>query len=190
MGKKKHGRQMSRNEICAQMKKVRDIKQSADKSPFTGIAILANYVSWKEDKWGQIKLARYDQIVNDYETAINAGEIAVEELSDRLWDKAEFKIEFTQWGYESGGKTLRDQLNAELIRSNNVINQYAARHLTVHFNALMDLGYGKKRLERNKDQMTDYLDRADRGEIPIMQMHKELLDGVGIYIEMPKWRVS
>lgn len=89
---------------------------------------------------------------------------------------------------EQRGNSLKDRLNAELIRSNNIINQYARRHLTVHFNALIDLGYGKKRLERNRDQMNDYLKRIDREELHIMQMHKELLDGVGIYIEMPRWQ--
>lgn len=179
---------MSRDEIIRSMKQVRDIKQSADKSPFTGVATLANYVLWKEDGWGQTRLARYDQIVHDYETAINAGEITPEELSDRIWDKAEFKIEFIRWEAEKHGNSLIDRMNAEIREANNTINFYAARHLTVHFNALMDLGYGKKRLERNKDQMNEYLRRLDRDELHIMQIHKELLDGVGIYVEMPRWK--
>ena len=43
-----------------------------------------------------------------------------------------------------------------------------------------------ERLERNKDWMNDYLKRLDNDELHIMQMHKELLDNVGIYIERPK----
>lgn len=192
MGKKKqkHGRQMSRNEILAQMKHVRNLKQSADKSPFTGIAVLTNYIFWKEDKWGQIRLTRYNQIVNQYETAINDGEITVEELSERVWDKADFKVEFIQWQNKPQGDSLRDRLNAEIIESNNTINQYAARHLTVHFAALIDLGWGLKRLERNKDQINAYLDRLDEDELHIMDMHKDLVNGVGIYVEMPFWQVS
>ena len=186
MGKKKHRRYLTKDEILASMRKVRDIKQTADRSPFTGISILANYVLWKEEGKGQKKLAEYNQIVNGYETAINAGEVTVEELSARVWEKGHFKIEFEPWENATCKNNLVDRLNAELINANNVIHQYAARHLTVHFASLIDLGYGKKRLERNKDWINDYLRKCDNDEMHIMDMHQELVDKVGIYIERPK----
>lgn len=183
MAKRKHVRQMSRDEIIKKMKLVSDMRRSAETSPFTTVAILANHVQWKKEGWGQTKLARYNQIVNDYETAINAGEVEIEYLSDRLWDKAEFRLEYVP--FEScHGSSLRDRLNNEVIEFNNRIHLLATRHLTVHFNALMDLGYGKKRLERNKDWLNEYLRESEKGTFNIMDLHRELVDGVGIYIEI------
>lgn len=183
MAKRKHGRQLSRNEIIQKMKKVSDMRRSAETSPFTGVAILANHVLWKKDGWGQIKLTRYNQIVNDYENKINAGEVEVETLSDRLWNKAEFRLEYVP--FEScHGSSLRDRFDNEVIEFNNRIHLLATRHLTVHFNALMDLGYGKKRLERNKDWLNEYLRESEKGTFNIMDLHRELVDGVGIYIEI------
>lgn len=183
MAKRKHGRQMSRDEIIKNMKQVSDMRRSAETSPFTTVAILANHVQWKKEGWGQIKLTRYNQLVNDYETAINAGEVEVETLSDRLWNKAEFRLEYVPFE-SSSGSSLRDRFNNEVIEFNNKIHLLATRHLTVHFNALMDLGYGKKRLERNKDWLNEYLRESENGALNIMDLHRELIDKVGIYIEI------
>ena len=66
------------------------------------------------------------------------------------------------------------------------INRCSQKYLLIHFNVLIDMGYGKKRLIRVKDAMNrklkEVVDPMGKGA---MEMRQELMDGVGIIIEMP-----
>ena len=50
----------------------------------------------------------------------------------------------------------------------------------------MDMGYGKKRLERNKDLINENLRNIHTDDgTRIMDLRKELIEKAGIEIEMP-----
>lgn len=52
----------------------------------------------------------------------------------------------------------------------------------------MDMGYGKKRLERNKDFINDNLRNIQTDDgTRIMELRKELIEQAGIFIEMPNF---
>jgi hypothetical protein len=51
----------------------------------------------------------------------------------------------------------------------------------------MDMGYGRKRLNRNMKYINSWLARVNHeGDMSIMQLHRELFEEAGIFIEMPK----
>ncbi len=72
------------------------------------------------------------------------------------------------------------------MEAEDEINRCSQKYLLIHFNVLMDMGYGKKRLVRVKDAMNLKLkDVGDPMGKGAMEMRQELMDGVGIVIEMP-----
>lgn len=183
-------RHLSKNEILAKMKEVQKLKNSSDKTPFTGMSTLCNYVLWKKEGWYQKKLGEYNEKVLAYWEQLYTGEIELQTLSDRLWDKADFKIEFVPYTEKDIVTKKKNsflyEMEKRVIDANNTINEVSARHFTIHFNVLMDMGYGKKRLERNKDYLNGMLGViSSASDQRIMDLHRELYEEAGIYIEMP-----
>lgn len=182
---------LTKNQILAIAREAQLLRASSVRSPFTGMSTLCNYVLWKDEKWYQKKLAAYNQAVAEYDKRLDAGEITLKELSDRLWNKTDFTVEYTPYTEKdinvSSKLKFLYELEKNTIECNNTINEMSTRYLLIHFNVLMDLGYGKVRLERNKDYVNARLKTVTvvEGE-RIMDLHKELVDGAGIYIEMPK----
>lgn len=72
------------------------------------------------------------------------------------------------------------------MEAEDEINRCSQKYLLIHFNVLMDIGYGKKRLIQVKDAMNQKLKEVcDPMRKDAMEMRQELMDGVGIIIEMP-----
>ena len=186
--KRKH---LTKDQILAIAREAQIMRNSSIRSPFTGMSTLCNYVLWKDEKWYQKKLAAYNQAVAEYDNRLDAEEITLKEMSDRLWNKADFTVECVK-------QTEKDilvnrkmkflyEMEKNIIDCNNTINEMSTRYMLIHFNVLMDMGYGRTRLERNKDYINERLKTVTvvEGE-KIMDLHKELYEGAGIYIEMPK----
>lgn len=184
--KKRH---LSKNEILAKMREVGKLTKGSYNTPFTAMATLCNYVLWKEEGFGQKRLAEYNNRVSEYEYDLDGNKITIQQLSERLMSKADFTIEYLPWTETDITATKNSfmyQMEKRVIDANNTINEMSTRYLLIHFNVLMDNGYGKTRLVRNKDDLNRYLANAytDDGT-RIMEFRKELIDKVGICIEMP-----
>ena len=180
---------MSKMELLRRYKEVKDIQATADKAPFTGMATLCNYILWKEEKWYQKKLAEYNQRVHECDRMMDDGEITIEGIQKRLYDKAGFDVRVVEevCTRSKKSKNFLDQLERQTIEANNQINDMSARYFLLHYQVLMDMGYGHKRLNRNMNYINKWLSRVNRdGDTNIMELHRELIDGAGIFIEMPK----
>lgn len=179
-------RHRSKNELLAQMRELQRRKMTRFTAPFTGMAIISNFVLWKVEKFTQNKLEKYNQLVNEYYLKINNGDISLDSLADRLFQKAEFKIEFEPYTEDDILVSRKDKYayawNKQNIEINNAINDSCREYLIICFNALMDMGYGKKRLGRVRVNVLETLNSSGG---KVMGMHQELIDGVGIYIEKP-----
>lgn len=179
-------RQRSKEELIGQMLELRRRKETCYSAPFTGMAIICNWVLWKVEGFTQGKLEKYNQMVDVYYQVLNGGEVTVENLDNRLFQKAEFKIEFEEYTESDILVTRKDKYayawNKQNIEVNNKINQSCREYLLVCFNVLMDMGYGRKRLERVRANVVDTINTT-AGKV--MGLHQELIDGVGIYIEKP-----
>lgn len=181
-------KQMSKAEILLNLYEAKKLQKKADKAPFTGLSILCNYVLWKKEHMSRSKLTEYNQIVQEYDVGIENGSVTRDFLEQRLWDKAEFDVKSYQMSEEEIQKqTSKNGFKQKILRMNienmNIVNKLSTQHLLIHFNALIDMGYGKVRLNRVKDEIKAYLD--DVGNTDVMALRKELFDKVGIYIEMP-----
>lgn len=179
-------RHRSKEELIRQALEFKRRKDTCYTAPFTGMAIICNYTLWKTEGFTQNKLAKYNQIVDTYYQGINGGSTDVKDLADRLYEKAEFKIEFAEYTEDDILVSKKDKyaysLNRQNIEINNTINKSCCEYLNVCFNALMDMGYGNMRLNRVRAAVTEQLNNSGG---KVMDLHQELIDGVGIYIEKP-----
>ena len=185
-------RQLSKNEILAKTKQLQMLKRSSYRSPFTGMSVLCNYTLWHDEKWYQKKLGEYNSLVAAYDKRLDDEEITLEEISKRLWDKAEFTVEWVEFTDKDITVSKKDKflysLEQKIIGYNNTINQMSTIYFLIHFNVLMDMGYGKKRLERNKDLINHNLGNIHtENGTRIMELRQELIDKAGIFVEMPSF---
>ena len=179
---------MSKAELLRRYKEAKTAKAGCDKAPFTAIATLCNYILWKEEKWYQKKLAEYNQRVHDCDRMMDDGEITIDDIRKRLWDKAGFDVQVVdeEQKYSKKTKNFVQRMEREIVEANNQVNNMSARYILIHYSVLMDMGYGNKRLNRNMGYVNEWLRRTSReGDISIMQLHKELFQDAGIFIEMP-----
>ena len=185
---------LTKNEILAKCKQLQEAKHYADKSPFTGMATLCNWVLWKEEKWYPKKLAEYNSRVAEYDRRIDDGEITLSSIRERLKAKADFDVDMVQFSYsdirvsEKKNRFLY-RLEKGMVDANNTINEISVRYILMHYAVLMDMGYGSKRLNRNKDSVNRWLERVtEPGEHGdrILDLRRKLIDEAGIFIEMPK----
>ena len=182
-------RHMTKDQILASMRTVKKMTLCGDRGSFTGMATLCNYILWKEEKWYQKKLVEYNAAVAVYDQKLDSGEVTLEQLTERLWNKADFKVQYekqTEKDIQARKNSFLYEMEKRLIESNNTINEIATRYFLMHFNVLMDMGYGKKRLVRNSDYINHYLGNVvTKDGSRIMDLHRELIDKAGIYVEMP-----
>lgn len=177
---------LTRGELLQQLKHTANVRRKAASAPFTGMAILGNYVLWKTEGWYQKRLAEYNDRVKDYYDA----DPDIEALSDRLFEKSEFTVEVQyhqeQDNHYKKSHRYRHEMEKKLMDAEDEINRCSQKYLLIHFNVLIDLGYGRKRLIRVKDAMNQKLKEiGDPMGMGAMEMRQELIDGVGIVIEMP-----
>lgn len=137
---------------------------------------------------------RYEDMQVDHVIPLNGYSIQeydMQALSDRLMNKTEFSVEVA-YHSESDNRYKKSQkyrhsMEKKLMDAEDEINRCSQKYLLIHFNVLMDMGYGKKRLTRIKDAMNQKLrEVSDPMVTGAMEMRQELMDGVGICIEMPE----
>ncbi len=177
---------MTKVELLQQLKHTANVRRKASSAPFTGMAILGNYILWKTEGWYQKRLAEYNERVREYYDM----DIDIKVLSNRLYKAAEFNVEVeyhkAQDNQYKKSRRYRHSMEQKLMEAEDEINLCSQKYLLIHFNVLIDMGYGKKRLNRVKDAMNRKLEEVSN---PMgkgaMEMRQELMDGVGVIIEMP-----
>lgn len=177
---------LTKAELLQQLKHTANIRRKASSAPFTGMAILGNYILWKTEGWYQKRLAEYNQRVREYYDM----DIDIKVLSNRLYKVAEFTVEVEYHKVHDNqykeSRRYRHSMEQKLMEAEDEINRCSQKYLLIHFNVLMDMGYGKKRLIRIKDALNQKLKEiADPMGEGAMEMRQELMNGVGIIIEMP-----
>ena len=177
---------LTKVELLQQLKHTANVRRKASSAPFTGMAILGNYILWKTEGWYQKRLAEYNERVREYYDM----DIDIKVLSNRLYKAAEFNVEVeyhkAQDNQYKKSRRYRHSMEQKLMEAEDEINLCSQKYQLIHFNVLIDMGYGKKRLNRVKDAMNRKLEEVSN---PMgkgaMEMRQELMDGVGVIIEMP-----
>lgn len=187
-------RQMTKDELLGMMKHSAKNTVLSDRAPFTGMSVLCNYVLWKTEKFTQGKLTEYNRQAAAFDIQLDTGLASLIGMSDRLMKKAGFTIEYIPIEKKDIKVSRRNQVfyQAALnkLEAENRVNEMSTRYLIIAFNALMNMGYGEKRLTRFKDALNELLGEAQQDDgKKLLALRQELIDGVGVFIEMPKMEV-
>lgn len=164
------------------------LRQSAERSPFTGILTLFCYTLWKDYKYSQTKLSDFCCKFTEYNEKYENEPYT--ELQNRLNDFAEWTIEyqvFTEADFPRYKSKIAQDCIREQVRCNNRINDLSTRYILYGMVILMEDGFGKKKLTNFKDKFSDRMDKAvDKcNGKDFMDLWKELVENTGIYIEKP-----
>lgn len=178
-------------EICEYMKTVVEDKQKASAVPYTGMATACNYSLWKDWKFSTTKLVKFNQDVNEYYEDIRNGFYDFNDIQEKILQVCPELVIYTVDYTDDDLKHKKDKfmrvLEREQLVQNNIINKRSVEYMRVFFMILIDYGWTEKKLLKAKDYVNKrikvYLESDDKH---IMDLHEELLEGTGIYIEVPE----
>ena len=186
MAKKRH---LTPKEICAQCNAVARESRMADRTPWTAMGILCAYVIMKKENFKGQRIARLTSRVNEMEEQWIAGKIDLKEVSKRLYDKADWTVEFKAYTeadikYRKG--TFQHWFDSVQIGPQNTINEQATRYMLFFFTALIEeYRFGKERLTRVEEYMNELLDSYQKDKDTVREWRRALLEEAGVVIEMP-----
>lgn len=91
MGKKRH---LTPAEIKEQCKRIARESRMADRTPWTAMGIMLSYVIMRKEGFKGQRISRIANKVNEMEADWSDGKIDLKEISKRLYDKADWTIEY------------------------------------------------------------------------------------------------
>lgn len=161
----------------------------ADRTPWTAMGILCAYVIMKKENFKGQRIARLTSRVNEMEEQWSAGKIDMKEISKRLYDKADWTVEFKAYTeadikYRKG--TFQHWFDSVQIGPQNTINEQATRYMLFFFTALIEeYRFGKERLTRVEEYMNELLDSYQKDKDTVREWRRALLEEAGVVMEMP-----
>ena len=188
-GKKRH---FTPAELCQMAKNTAKERQVAYRSPFTMMSVYCNHVLFFEEKMSTPKLAEYNKLTREYYNSLEENNEILNDLLKRIEEKANFPIGFNPFTEDNIPKDMKKgsyvyELQKKVVEHNNMVNEMSVKYLACNFCALMDMGWGKIRLNRLKDRLNEILaeHESDDGDA-CLKMREELIERAGLEIEMPK----
>lgn len=182
-------RHLTPKEIIAQCKAVARETRMADRTPWSAMSIMLSYVIMKREGFKGQRILRITNRVNEMEAEWSRGEINLEDISKRLYEKADWTIEYKEYtmaDITSKKGSYQYWLDAIQIGPQNAINMQATRYMLFFFSALMDLyGFGKDRLNRVQEYMNELLEAYQQDKTTVHAWKKALFEEAGVIVEMP-----
>ncbi len=184
-------RHFTKDEILQKHKEMMKLKKTQLSAPHSGMAIMLNYILWEKYGYRHERLSKFNESVNEYIRKYEDVEIEIKNLRDKLFEKAEFKIEFIPATEKDicvnkNNKYLYNLAKQE-IEINNQINEYSTLYILSALNVMIDNKFGKSRLEKLKNEMNQFLKDIDSGLIKTMEIHRLLAEN-GVLIEIPNYK--
>lgn len=182
-------RHLTRNEILARCNAVARERRLCDRSPWTAMSIICSYAAMKSEGFKGQRLQKIVTRVNELQSEYDAGRVDLEEISKKLYDRAEWTVtheKYTEADITAKKGSFDYWLDKKQIDPQNAINEQATRYMLFFFTALTEMyGFGKERLTRVQEKINEMLQLYQQDKVTVRQWKKELLDDAGIYFENP-----
>lgn len=184
-------------ELCMMAKRTAQNKEISSRSPFTVFSVYSMWNLWKTEGWGAVRLQRYLEIHREWYSLFDDDleddeqySLQLIRIQEKIKDK-DFEFGYVKYTEADMPKDVKEgtflyNLQMKQLENNNLLNKMSTKYLLAHFNALIDLGFGRIKIRRNRDQMDTLLENAYLyDENKCLEIRKELVDKLGICIEMP-----
>ena len=177
-------------EIKEQCKRIARESRMAYASPWTAMGIVCGYTLYKSEGFKGPRISKVITRIDELTREFWENPEAEERESKRLFDKAEWTIEFREYS-ESDITAKKGSyqwwLDQRQLDPQNVMNKEARRYMIFMFSALMDLyGYGRQRLTRVQEFMLDMLRGYAQDKSTVGEWRRILYDDLGLVFEQPK----
>lgn len=186
MKKKRH---LTPNEIKAQLNAIARGNRMCERAPYSAMNIIIPYTIMKCEGFKGKRIVRIINKINEMEEKWERGEINIDEVSQRLMDKAEWTIaneHYTESDIVARKGTYKHWLDKIQIEPQNKINDFATRYMLFFFTSLMeDFNFGKERLTRVQEYLNNLLLNYQKNKTSVKEWTKALYDEAGLVIEMP-----
>ena len=186
MKKKRH---LTPNEIKAQLNAIAREKRMCERTPCSAMNIIIPYTIMKCEGFKGKRIVRIINKINEMEEKWERGEINIDEVSQRLMDKAEWTIaneHYTESDIVAKKGTYKHWLDKIQIEPQNKINDFATRYMLFFFTSLMeDFNFGKERLTRVQEYLNNLLLDYQKNKTSVQEWTKALYVEAGLVIEMP-----
>ena len=180
---------MTPAEIKEQCKRIARESRMADRTPWTAMGIMLSYVIMRKEGFKGQRISRIANKVNEMEADWADGKIDLKEISKRLYDKADWTIEYKAYTVDditARKGSYQYWLDSKQIAPQNTINEQATRYMLFLFTALMDeYGFGKDRLTRVEEYMNELLLQYQEDKTTVREWSRALLAEVGVVMEPP-----
>jgi hypothetical protein len=153
------------------------------------MSIICSYAAMKSEGFKGQRLQKIVTRVNELQSEYDAGRVDLEEISKKLYERAEWTItheKYTKADITAKKGSFDYWLDEKQIDPQNAINEQATRYMLFFFTALIEIyGFGKERLTRIQEKINEMLQLYQQDKVTVRQWKKELLDDAGIYFENP-----
>ena len=182
MGKKQKQKHMTKNELLYHLRGMSRLNLYGVGVAYRDAAVLTNHILWKSEKFKTNQFVKFNELVNkkfqDNES--------LDEINKRLKRKANFTVSVSECTLadipRTGNKAI-DSIRVGMIDIDNEINDMTRKYILYTYDSLMDMGFGKTRLTRIKQKISEEITFIETATIELYQ--KELMDEIGLLIELP-----
>lgn len=185
----KKRRHLTPKQICAQCNAIARERRMAERTPWTAMGIMCAYVLMKKEGFKGQRILRITNRVNELEEKYDAGTVDLKQISDRLFEKADWTIvheTYTEADIKARKGSYQYWLDKVQIEPQNAINEQATRYMLFFFTALMDeYRYGKERLIRVQNHINELLELYKYDKTTVREWRVSLLNEAGVVFEMP-----
>ena len=182
-------RHLTPQQIKEQCKAIAREKRMADRTPWSAMNVMCSYVIMKCEGFKGERILKLTNRINEMEAEWSAGKIDLKQISDKLYEVADWTIEhntYKESDIRQKKGTYLYWLDSVQIEPQNTINEQATRYMLFFFTALMDLhGYRKKRLSRVCDYLNNLLEDYQKDKTTVHAWKRALLEEAGVLVEMP-----
>ena len=182
-------RHLTPKEIIAQCNAIARESRMAERTPWTAMGIMCAYVIMKCESFKTKRILNITSKINEFEEQWSNGKVDLKKISERLYEKAEWTIEYKAYSESditAKKGSYRYWLDSVQIAPQNTINEQATRYMLFFFTVLMEeYGFGKDRLTRVEEYMNNLLRDYQKDKTTVSEWSRELFNETGIVMEMP-----
>ena len=135
----------------------------------------------------QTRLANFNKAIQEKLDAVENGTADVGKMNEELFNKTGFPLTYNEYTEEDitfKKGTFDYWITERQLYPQNEINKHSLNYMVCWFACLMDMGYGKTRLQRVQDFFDKLLEDYRVDKTSVRAMHSELI-AEGIYVEQP-----